>query len=77
MEGFFDALTADLSGIPGVVSTMYQELSLSHLYKLKACGAEEVCVILRREQDRTGIPHPEILEDGRRPGTQIQVHHFA
>ena len=52
VEGFFDALTADLAGIPGVVSTMYQELSLSHLYKLKACGAEEVCVILRREQDR-------------------------
>ena len=52
VEGFFDALTADLAGIPGVVSTMYQELTLSHLYKLKACGAEEVCVILRREQDR-------------------------
>lgn len=51
-EGFFDALTADLAGIPGVVSTMYQELSLSHLYKLKACGAETVTVILRREQDR-------------------------
>ena len=52
VEGFFDALTADLAGIPGVVSTMYQELSLSHLYKLKACGAEAVTVILRREQDR-------------------------
>ncbi len=52
VEGFFDALTADLAGIPGVVSTMYQELSLSHLYKLKACGAESVTVILRREQDR-------------------------
>lgn len=52
VEGFFDALTADLAGIPGVVSTMYQELSQSHLYKLKACGAESVTVILRREQDR-------------------------
>lgn len=52
VEGFFDALTADLAGIPGVVSTMYQELSLSHLYKLKACGADSVTVILRREQDR-------------------------
>ncbi len=52
VEGFFDALTADLAGIPGVVSTMYQELSLSHLYKLKACGAESVTVILRRELDR-------------------------
>lgn len=52
VEGFFDALTADLAGIPGVVSTMYQELSLSHLYKLKACGAESVTIILRREQDR-------------------------
>ena len=52
VEGFFDALTADLAGIPGVVSTMYQELSLSHLYKLKACGADAVTVILRREQDR-------------------------
>lgn len=52
VEGFFDSLTADLAGIPGVVSTMYQELSLSHLYKLKACGAEAVTVILRREQDR-------------------------
>ena len=31
---------------------MYQELSLSHLYKLKACGAESVTVILRRELDR-------------------------
>jgi len=52
VEGFFDALTADLAGIPGVVSTMYQELTLSHLYKLKACGAESVTVILRREADR-------------------------
>ncbi len=52
VEGFFDALTADLAGIPGVVSTLYQEISLSHLYKLKACGAESVTVILRREQDR-------------------------
>lgn len=52
VEGFFDALTADLAGIPGVVSIMYQELSQSHLYKLKACGAEEVTVILKREQNR-------------------------
>ncbi|SHK68959.1 CHC2 zinc finger domain-containing protein [Fibrobacter sp. UWEL] len=52
VEGFFDALTADLSGIPGVVSTLYQELTLSHLLKLKACGAESVTVVLRREQDR-------------------------
>ncbi len=52
VEGFFDALTADLAGIPGVVSTMYQELNINHLYKLKACGAETFTVILRREQDR-------------------------
>lgn len=52
VEGFFDALTADLAGIPGVVSTMYQELSQSHLYKLKACGAESVTLILRREENR-------------------------
>jgi len=52
VEGFFDALTADLAGIPGVVSTLYQELTLSHLYKLKACGADSVTIILRREQDR-------------------------
>jgi hypothetical protein len=52
VEGFFDALTADLAGIPGVVSTMYQELNINHLYKLKACGAESFTVILRREQDR-------------------------
>ncbi len=52
VEGFFDALTADLAGIPGVVSTMYQELSLSHLYKLKACGADSVTLILRREANR-------------------------
>ncbi|MCQ2054076.1 MAG: CHC2 zinc finger domain-containing protein [Fibrobacter sp.] len=52
VEGFFDALTADLAGIPGVVSTMYQEVSLSHLYKLKACGAESVTIILRREANR-------------------------
>lgn len=52
VEGFFDALTADLAGIPGVVSTMYQELSLSHLLKLKACGAESVTLILRREDNR-------------------------
>lgn len=52
VEGFFDALTADLAGIPGVVSTMYQELTQSHLYKLKACGAEAVTVILRRDSNR-------------------------
>lgn len=52
VEGFFDALTADLAGIPGVVSTMYQELTQSHLYKLKACGAESVTVMLRRDLNR-------------------------
>ncbi|OIP51366.1 MAG: DNA primase [Fibrobacteres bacterium CG2_30_45_31] len=52
VEGFFDALTADLAGIPGVVSTTYQELTQSHLYKLKACGADSITVILRRENNR-------------------------
>ncbi len=52
VEGFFDALTADLAGISGVVSTTFQELSYSHLYKLKACGAESFTLILRREPDR-------------------------
>lgn len=52
VEGFFDALTADLAGIPGVVSTMYQDLSQSHLYKLKACGAQSITLILRREANR-------------------------
>ena len=52
VEGIFDALTADLAGIPGVVSTMYQELTLSHLYKLKACGATDVTLILRKEDNR-------------------------
>lgn len=51
-EGFFDALTCDLAGIPGVVSTMYQEFTQSHLYKLKACGADSITVILRRERNR-------------------------
>jgi len=52
VEGMFDALTADLAGIPGVVSTMYQDLTMSHLYKLKACGADAVTIILRREANR-------------------------
>ena len=52
VQGFFDALTADLAGIPGVVSTMFQELNINHLYKLKACGAEAFTIILRREEDR-------------------------
>ena len=52
VEGFFDALTADLAGIPGVCATMFQELTASHLYKLKACGAEMVTTILSREEDR-------------------------
>ncbi|MFA6836894.1 MAG: CHC2 zinc finger domain-containing protein, partial [Fibrobacteraceae bacterium] len=52
VEGFFDALTADLAGIPGVVSTMYQQFTPSHLYKLKACGAESITLILRRETNR-------------------------
>ena len=52
VESFFDALTADLAGIPGVCATMFQELSSSHLRKLKACGAETVTIILSREEDR-------------------------
>lgn len=52
VEGLFDALTADLAGIPGVVSTMYQPFSRSHLYKLKACGAERVTLVLRKESSR-------------------------
>ena len=51
VESFFDALTADLAGIPGVCATMFQELSSSHLRKLKACGAETVTIILSREED--------------------------
>ncbi len=54
VEGIFDALTADLSGISGVCSILYQELSLSHLHKLKACGAESITLILRREENRRG-----------------------
>ncbi len=52
VEGLFDALTADLAGIPGVVSTMYQPFSRSHLYKLKACGAESITLVLRKEPNR-------------------------
>lgn len=52
VEGFFDALTADLAGIPGVCSILYQELAESHLYKLKACGAHSVTLLLRREESR-------------------------
>lgn len=52
VEGFFDALTADLAGIPGVVSTMYQPFSRSHLYKLKACGAESISLVLRKDANR-------------------------
>ncbi|PJJ42218.1 CHC2 zinc finger domain-containing protein [Hallerella succinigenes] len=52
VEGFFDALTADLAGIPGVVSTMYQPFSRSHLYKLKSCGAEGITLVLRKETNR-------------------------
>lgn len=52
VEGLFDALTADLAGIPGVVSTMYQPFSRSHLYKLKACGAESITLVLRKVPNR-------------------------
>lgn len=52
VEGLFDALTADLAGISGVVSTMYQPFSRSHLYKLKACGAESITLVLRKEPNR-------------------------
>lgn len=52
VEGLFDTLTADLAGIPGVVSTMYQPFSRSHLYKLKACGAESITLILRKDTNR-------------------------
>lgn len=31
---------------------MYQEFTQSHLYKLKACGADSITVILRRERNR-------------------------
>lgn len=52
VEGLFDALTADLAGISGVVSTMYQPFSRSHLYKLKACGAESITLVLRKDSNR-------------------------
>lgn len=52
VEGFFDALTADLAGISGVSSLLYQELADTHLYKLKACGARTVTLLLRREDSR-------------------------
>lgn len=52
VEGVFDVLTADLAGIPGVVSTMYQPFNRSHLYKLKSCGAESIALVLRKEPNR-------------------------
>ena len=52
VEGFFDALTADLAGITGVSSVLYQELSKTHLQKLKACGAETVTLLLQKEESR-------------------------
>ena len=52
VEGLFDVLTADLAGIPGMVSTMYQPFNRSHLYKLKSCGAESISLVLRKEANR-------------------------
>lgn len=52
VEGVFDALMADLAGIPGVVSTAHRSLTRSHLYKLKACGADSLTMIFSRTGDR-------------------------
>lgn len=52
VEGIFDALTADLAGIAGVVSTAHRPLTRSHLYKLKACGADSLTMIFSRRGDR-------------------------
>jgi hypothetical protein len=52
VDGVFDALTADLAGVPGVVSTVHKPLTRSHLYKLKACGAESLTMVFSRMGER-------------------------
>lgn len=52
VDSVFDALTADLAGIAGVVSTAGKPLVRSHLLKLKACGADSLTVVVPRTGDR-------------------------
>jgi len=52
VPGLFDALTADLLGIPGVVSLMRKRMTQGHIYKLKACGAESLTLVLERGENR-------------------------
>lgn len=52
VAGIFDCLTADLAGISGVVSLIRRPLTPGHLYKLKACGAETLTMVMERGEDR-------------------------
>jgi len=52
VPGIFDALTADLLGIPGVVSLVHRQMTQGHIYKLKACGAESLTMVLERGPNR-------------------------
>lgn len=48
----WDTLFADAHGVRGVMSLAGATLSLGHLYKLQACGAQTISLVLERNQDR-------------------------
>lgn len=52
VPGLFDALTADLLGVQGVVSLLRKRMTQGHIYKLKACGAESLTLVLERGANR-------------------------
>ncbi len=52
VSGLFDSLTADHLGIPGVVSLLRRQMTQGHVYKLKACGAESLTLVLERGTNR-------------------------
>lgn len=52
VPGLFDSLSADMLGIPGVVSLLRRRMTQGHIYKLKACGAESLTLVLERGTNR-------------------------
>jgi|GEM_PF-492978 len=52
VTGIFDALTADLLGLPGVVSLVRRKMTQGHVLKLQACGAESLTLVLERGENR-------------------------
>ncbi|NLB64200.1 MAG: hypothetical protein GX801_08875 [Fibrobacter sp.] len=58
----FDALTADLMGLQGVVSVFSDKINPGHLFKLQAGGAESITLVIDKHSFNQENQHEKLLQ---------------